>query len=105
MTRQLNSEGVDQAALAESIEQWLTGSPDRTATRLAQHSGIHARGISQIRRLARPEVSLDWADRLTLAMDIPLGEIAPASPDFHARRGQDEVRQEARPTHALHHAR
>jgi hypothetical protein len=85
MTRQLNSEGVDQAALAESIEQWITGNPDRTATQLAQQSGVHARGIWQIRRLARPEVSLDWADRLTLAMDVPLGEVAPASPDDSAR--------------------
>lgn len=81
MTRQLNTDGVDQGALAEAIEHWLAGNPDRTATQLAQHSGVHARGIWQIRRLARPEVSLDWADRLTLAMDIPLGEVAPADTD------------------------
>lgn len=77
----LNSEGVDQAALAEAIEQWLARSPDNTAALLAQHAGINARGIWQLRNLKRPEVTLDWADRLTLAMDIPLSEVAPTRDD------------------------
>lgn len=62
MTRLLNGEGVDQAALADAVEQWLAGSPDRTATRLAQDSGVHAPGICHVRRLERPGASLDWAD-------------------------------------------
>jgi hypothetical protein len=88
-----NSEGVDQRALADAIEHWLGSRPGRTATQLADAAGVHARGIWQIRNYQRPLVSLDWADRLTLAMNVPLGEVAPARDDSTsdcggARRGK-----------------
>jgi hypothetical protein len=91
-TTALNKEGIDPAALAEAIESWLAASPERTATMLAEHAGINPRGIWQLRNHQRPEVTLDWADRLTLAMDVPLHTVAPPTKDEQetepARRGK-----------------
>ncbi len=87
-TPSLNAEGVDPIALAGEIEQWLarTGT---TASRLAEHAGIDPRGIWQLRNFKRPHVTLDWADRLTLAMDVPLAVVAPPTneePEARATR-------------------
>ncbi|MCW2927892.1 MAG: hypothetical protein JWM86_1860 [Thermoleophilia bacterium] len=75
--RTLNAEGVDAVELASTIERWLAFDPDRTAAMLAEHAGINPRGIWQLRNHQRPACSLDWADRLTLAMDVPLNAVAP----------------------------
>ncbi len=85
--RTLNEEGVDVAALAREIDSWLARDPSRTAAMLAHHAGINPRGIWQLRRGKRPLCSLDWADRLTLAMDIPLAEVAPMRDDGTPDRG------------------
>ena len=77
----INEEGVDVAALAREVEAWLARDPRRTATQLAQHAGINPRGIWQVRNGQRPACSMDWADRLTLAMDVPLAAVAPPSDD------------------------
>jgi hypothetical protein len=86
----LNDDGVDVAALAREIDDWLGRDASRTATRLAQHAGINPRGIWQIRNGKRPLCSLDWADRLTLAMDVPLNVVAPmrddGTPDHGSKR-------------------
>ncbi len=83
----LNDDGVDVAALAVEIEQWLARDPSRTASTLAQTAGINPRGVWQIRNDKRPLCSLDWADRLTLAMDIPLNVVAPVCDDGTPDRG------------------
>ena len=85
-TPSLNAEGVDPIALASEIEQWLarTGT---TAARLAEHAGIDPRGIWQLRNFKRPHVTLDWADRLTLAIDVPLAVVAPPASE------ESEVRE------------
>lgn len=83
----LNSHGVDAAALARAIEHWLQARPDHTAARLADRAGINPRGVWQIRKHQRPEVTLDWADRLTLAIDVPLNEVAPPIKETEAKRG------------------
>ena len=77
----LNEAGVDVAALAREIDHWLARDPSRTAAILAQHAGINPRGIWQLRNGKRPSCSLDWADRLTLAMDVPLNVVAPMRDD------------------------
>ncbi len=77
----LNEDGVDVVALAREIDDWLARDPSRTAAQLAQHAGINPRGIWQLRRGKRPLCSLDWADRLTLAMDVPLNVVAPMRDD------------------------
>ena len=77
----LNDEGVDVAALAREIDHWLARDPSRTAAALAQQAGINPRGIWQLRHGKRPLCSLDWADRLTLAMDGPLNVVAPIRDD------------------------
>lgn len=94
--RTLNVEGVDPTELASAIEAWLASDPDRTAAMLAEHAGINPRGIWQLRNHQRPACSLDWADRLTLAMDVPLDSVAPSrdpqydnqSATFGPRRGK-----------------
>jgi hypothetical protein len=83
----LNEEGVDVVALAREIDDWLARDPSRTAAQLAQQAGINPRGIWQLRRGKRPLCSLDWADRLTLAMDMPLNVVAPARDDGTPDRG------------------
>lgn len=80
-TASLNAEGVDVRALAREIEAWLARDPARTSAQLAEQAGINPRGIWQLRNHRRPACSLDWADRLTLAMDVPLNQVAPASDD------------------------
>ena len=83
----LNEEGVDVVALAREIDDWLTRDPSRTAAQLAQQAGINPRGIWQLRSGKRPLCSLDWADRLTLAMDVPLNVVAPIRDDGTPDRG------------------
>lgn len=83
----LNEEGVDVAALAREIEAWLARDPARTAMTLSHHAGINPRGIWQLRNGKRPLCSLDWADRLTLAMDVPLHAVAPMRDDGTPDRG------------------
>lgn len=80
MTTSVNEHGVDITCLAREIELWLTRRPDRTATQLADFAGINPRGVWELRRGPRPRCSLDWADRLAIAMDIPLNDIAPWPP-------------------------
>lgn len=83
---QLNREGVDPLALACEIERWLDADPDRTALMLSQHSGVHERGIYQLRKHQRPACSLDWADRLCMAMDVDLDQVAPFDPARPGKR-------------------
>jgi hypothetical protein len=83
----VNDEGVDVVALAREIDDWLARDPSRTAATLAQQAGINPRGIWQLRRGKRPLCSLDWADRLTLAMDVPLNVVAPMRDDGTPDRG------------------
>ena len=83
----LNESGVDVVALAREINDWLTRDPTRTAAQLAQHAEINPRGIWQLRRGKRPLCSLDWADRLTLAMDVPLNAVAPMRDDHTPDHG------------------
>lgn len=89
-SRQVNAAGVDVAALAREIETWLTADPSHSIRVLADHSGIHERGIWQIRNARRPACSLDWADRLCLAMDVDLDRVAPldAHPSPARRSGK-----------------
>jgi hypothetical protein len=84
----LNDEGVDVAVLAREIDAWLARDPSRTAATLAQQAGINPRGIWQLRNGRRPLCSLDWADRLTLAMDVPLNVVAPTRGDGTPDRGR-----------------
>lgn len=84
----LNDEGVDVAALAREIEAWLERDPSRTTKQLAEQAGINPRGIWQIRNHRRPLCSLDWADRLTLTMDVPLNAVAPVSEDVADPQGR-----------------
>lgn len=79
-TPTINEHGVDTTRLAEEIERWIAGEASRTAALLAVRSGVSPEGIRQIRRHTRPRCTLDWADRLTLAMDIPLNDVAPWPP-------------------------
>ena len=83
----LNAEGVNVPALARAMEQWLESDSERTARILCDHSGVHERGIWQIRTGKRPHCSFDWADRLCLAMDIDLLQIAPFDVPLEKRRG------------------
>ena len=85
-TPALSAEGVNVTALSRAMEQWLESDPARTARMLCDHSGVHERGIWQIRTGKRPHCSFDWADRLCLAMDIDLLQIAPLDVPLAKRR-------------------
>ncbi len=109
----LNAEGVDTTALAREIERWLAR-PDRMARHLAELANLNPRYLWQLRRGKRPNCTLDWADRLAIAMDIPLDDIAPpptpapcnatqrAKRARHPQRRNGDTLTQPRPTARTH---
>jgi hypothetical protein len=91
-TATVNEHGVDTSRLAEEIERWVAGPEGNTAALLAVRSGVRPEGIRQIRRGARPRCTLDWADRLTIAMNVPLNDVAPWPPPTSIRSSTSHTR-------------
>lgn len=93
-TTTVNEHGVDTSRLAEEIERWIARLEQNTTTLLAVRSGVSPEGIRQLRRGARPRCTLDWADRLTIAMNIHLNRVAPWPPPTSARCAETRRRSD-----------
>lgn len=69
-------EYVRASELARVIEEWLDGGEERSINGLARRVGVSKRAITKILHRERPYVSVYLADRVMVAIDRHICELA-----------------------------